>query len=172
LRGAGKSTLGAALAKRLRLPFVELVQEIERGAGLAVSEILAREGQTAYRRYEQQALSATVARYAHAIIAVGGSLVSEPETFDFLLGTCYTVWLKASPRDHMARVVAQGDHRPMANNRHAMADLKRILTERAPLYERAAAHIDTSAATVEQSLRDLLALPPVRLMAHPDEVPA
>lgn len=172
LRGAGKSTLGAALAKRLRLPFVELVQEIERSAGMAVSEIFARNGQTAYRRFERQALAATLAHYERAIIAVGGSLVSEPETYEYLLGTCYTVWVKASPRQHMERVVAQGDHRPMANNRHAMADLTRILAERTALYRRADASIDTSASTVEHSLRELLELAPARALLQADEVPA
>jgi XRE family aerobic/anaerobic benzoate catabolism transcriptional regulator len=172
LRGAGKSTLGAALAKRLRLPFVELVQEIERSAGMAVSEIFATRGQAAYRRLEREALAATLARYPRAVIAVGGSLVSEPETFEYLLDSCYTVWLKATPRGHMQRVVAQGDHRPMADSRHAMADLKRILAERTPLYRRADAALDTAGATVEQSLSDLLALVPVRAPAPYDEVPA
>lgn len=165
LRGAGKSTLGAALAKRLGLPFVELVQEIERAAGLAVSEILARGGQQAYRRLERAALYASLARFDRAIIAVGGSLVSEPETYEHLLASCTTVWIKASPREHMERVIAQGDTRPMADNRHAMADLKRILDERAELYARAGFSVDTSRRTVDQTLTTLLELPPVRAIA-------
>ncbi|MEQ8662774.1 MAG: shikimate kinase, partial [Gammaproteobacteria bacterium] len=162
LRGAGKSTLGAALAKRLGVAFVELVQEIERGAGMAVSEIFARGGQTAYRRYERAALAASLERFERAVIACGGSLVSEPHTFDYLLATCCTVWLKAAPREHMERVIAQGDYRPMADNRNAMADLHRILDERASLYGRADFTIDTSANDVEQALTALLELPPVR----------
>ena len=165
LRGAGKSTLGAALAKRLGMPFVELVQEIERAAGMAVSEIFARGGQTAYRRFERAALAASLERFERAVIACGGSLVSEPRTFDYLLASCCTVWLRAQPREHMERVIAQGDYRPMADNRHAMADLRRILDERASLYARADYTIDTSANGVEQALTALLELPAVRELA-------
>ncbi|MGE0482705.1 MAG: helix-turn-helix transcriptional regulator [Gammaproteobacteria bacterium] len=168
LRGAGKSTLGAALAKRLGLPFVELVQEIEREAGTAVSEIFARGGQTTYRRFERAALAVSLERFERAVIAVGGSLVSEPETYDFLLAHCYTVWLKAQPAEHMERVIAQGDHRPMADNRDAMSDLKRILAERGNLYARANFTLDTSAADVEDCLHTLLAQPGVRALATPN----
>lgn len=161
LRGAGKSTLGAALAKRAGAPFVELVQEIEREAGTSVSTILAEGGQAAYRRIERAALEATLDRFERAVIAVGGSLVSEPETWQRLRGSCYTVWLRASPDAHMARVVAQGDHRPMADNRHAMTDLRRILEARRTLYERADASLDNTEASVEDSLDALLALAPV-----------
>ncbi len=169
LRGAGKSTLGAALAKRLGLPFVELGQEIERAAGMATSEILTQGGQHSYRRLERQALSATLMRHSRAIIATGGSLVSEPETFELLLESCFTVWIKATPRQHMERVVAQGDHRPMADHRHAMADLKRILAERAALYRRADATIDTSNTDVQTTLHELLALERVRALHKPQE---
>jgi XRE family transcriptional regulator, aerobic/anaerobic benzoate catabolism transcriptional regulator len=165
LRGAGKSTLGAALAKRLGVPFVELVQEIERAAGTAVSEILAHGGQTAYRRFERSALEASLSRFDCAVIAVGGSLVSEPETFELLLASCITVWLKASPREHMERVVAQGDFRPMADNADAMSDLKRMLEERADFYARAGFSVDTSGHSVDQTLMTLLELPPVRALA-------
>ena len=165
LRGAGKSTLGAALAKRLGVPFVELVQEIERAAGAAVSEILAHGGQSAYRRFERTALEASLSRFDCAIIAVGGSLVSEPETYELLLASCVTVWLKASPREHMERVIAQGDFRPMADNEHAMTDLNRILEERADFYARADFSVDTSARSVDQTLTSLLELPPVRALA-------
>ena len=169
LRGAGKSTLGAALAKRLGLPFVELGQEIERAAGMATSEIFAEGGQLSYRSLERQALSATLVRYSRAVIATGGSLVSEPETFELLLESCFTVWIKATPRQHMERVIAQGDHRPMADHRHAMADLKRILAERAALYGRADAVVDTSSVDVQTTLRHLLALEPVRALHKPQE---
>lgn len=162
LRGAGKSTLGHALAKHLGVPCVELVQEIEREAGMAVSEIFSLGGQTTYRRFERDALRATLDRFEHAVIATGGSLVSELESYELLLGSCYTVWLKTTPHEHMQRVIAQGDHRPMADNRHAMADLKRILNERTALYRRADANIDTSGQTSAQSLAALLELEPLR----------
>ena len=169
LRGAGKSTLGAALAKRLNLPFVELSQEIERAAGMATNDIFARGGQRAYRRVERQALAATLGRYTHTVIATGGSIVSEPQTFELLLDSCFTLWLQATPRQHMARVVAQGDHRPMANQRHAMADLKRILAERAALYGRADATVDTSTVDVQTTLREVLMLEPVRSLLSATE---
>lgn len=165
LRGAGKSTLGQALAKRLGLPFVELGQEIERQAGMAIGEIFARGGQAAYRRHERAALDTSLGRFDGAVIAAGGSLVSEPETYEQLLANCYTVWLKATPREHMERVIAQGDHRPMADHRHAMADLKRILDERAALYARADAVVETSGHGPEQSLTALLSLDAVRRLA-------
>ncbi len=164
LRGAGKSTLGRALATSLRVPFVELVQDIEREAGMAVSEIFSLGGQTTYRRLEREALGAALTRFDRAVIATGGSLVSEPETYELLLDTCYTVWLQAEPQVHMQRVIAQGDHRPMADNGNAMADLKRILTERAALYARADASIDTSALTPAATLDAVLELDAVRAL--------
>ena len=169
LRGAGKSTLGAALAKRLGLPFVELGQEIERAAGMATSEIFAQGGQHTYRSLERQALRATLLHHSRAVIATGGSLVSEPETYELLLESCFTVWIKATPRQHMERVIAQGDHRPMADHRHAMADLKRILAERAALYGRADTSVDTSAVDVQTTLRHLLTLEAVRALHKPQE---
>ncbi len=162
LRGAGKSTIGAALAKRADVPFVELVQEIERAAGMGVSEIFSLGGQSAYRRFERDALNATLERFDRAVVAVGGSLVSEPETYELLLNSCYTVWLAASPQEHMERVLAQGDHRPMASHRNAMADLKRILKERKALYSRANVRVDSSRSSVDETLCQLLELAPVR----------
>ena len=137
---------------------------------MATSEILTQGGQHTYRRLERQALSATLMRHSRAIIATGGSLVSEPETFELLLESCFTVWIKATPRQHMERVIAQGDHRPMADHRHAMADLKRILAERAALYRRADATIDTSGVDVQTTLHELLALERVRALHKPQEV--
>jgi len=155
LRGAGKSTLGSALARKLDAPFVELDQEIERDAGISLSEIFLLYGQQGYRRYERRCLERVIESHERCVIATGGSIVSEPATYDFLLSTCYTVWLKAAPEEHMSRVVAQGDTRPMAGNAQAMEDLRRILDGRGMLYGQADATVDTAGQTVEQSLRAL-----------------
>jgi len=155
LRGAGKSTLGSRLAKELAVPFIELDREIERESGTSLSEIFLLYGQGGYRRYERRCLEKVVERNERAVIATGGSVVSEPGTYDLLLSTCYTVWLKAQPEEHMARVVAQGDIRPMTGNREAMEDLHRILRGRTALYGRADVTIDTAHKSIEQSLREL-----------------
>ncbi|HEY7944229.1 MAG TPA: helix-turn-helix transcriptional regulator [Casimicrobiaceae bacterium] len=153
LRGAGKTTLGAMLAARRRIPFVELDREIELAAGASLAELFLLYGQAAYRRHERRALEALLLRDEAMVIATGGSLVSEPETFDLLLSTCHVVWLKARPEEHMARVVAQGDQRPMAGSGEAMDDLKRILAGRDLLYRKADAIVDTSGKSIAQSLR-------------------
>jgi XRE family aerobic/anaerobic benzoate catabolism transcriptional regulator len=155
LRGAGKSTLGAALATDLRVPFVELDREVEREAGTGLSEIFLLYGQQGYRRYERRCLEKTLEDHDRCVIATGGSIVSEPGTYDLLLSTCFTVWLKAQPEEHMARVIAQGDTRPMAGNAQAMDDLRRILDSRAMLYSQADATVDTAGRTVRQSLKEL-----------------
>lgn len=155
LRGAGKSTLGAMLAKRLGVPFVELDREVEREAGTSLSEIFLLYGQQGYRRYERRCLEKVLRERDRCVIATGGSVVSEPGTYDLLLSTCFTVWLKALPEEHMARVVAQGDTRPMAGNAEAMDDLRRILDGRGVLYGQADAIVDTAGRTVERSLKDL-----------------
>jgi XRE family aerobic/anaerobic benzoate catabolism transcriptional regulator len=155
LRGAGKSTLGSALARKLDAPFVELDQEIERDAGISLSEIFLLYGQQGYRRYERRCLERVIENHERCVIATGGSMVSEPATYDLLLSTCFTVWLKAAPEEHMSRVVAQGDTRPMAGNAQAMEDLRRILDGRGMLYGQADATVDTAGQTVEQSLRAL-----------------
>jgi XRE family aerobic/anaerobic benzoate catabolism transcriptional regulator len=155
LRGAGKSTLGAALAKRLGVAFIELDRAVEQEAGTSLSEIFLLYGQQGYRRYERRCLEKILESQARCVIATGGSIVSEPGTYDLLLSTCHTVWLKAAPEEHMARVVAQGDTRPMAGNAQAMDDLRRILEGRALLYGQADAVVDTSGRTIEQSLRAL-----------------
>jgi len=157
LRGAGKSSLGAKLAKALGAPFIELDREIERESGTHLAEIFDLYGQAAYRRYERRALEQVVERHDRAVIATGGSIVSEPGTFDLLLAACFTVWLTAAPEEHMGRVMAQGDTRPMAENEQAMEDLRRILAGRAQLYAKADARIDTAGKTVEQSFQELKA---------------
>ena len=149
LRGAGKSTLGRMLADDLGFPFVELGREIERFAGCSVAEIQALYGMNAYRRYERRALEEAIQIYPEAVIAVPGGLVSDPASFNLLLAHCTTVWLRADPEDHMRRVAAQGDTRPMADSKEAMQDLKRILAGRAPFYSKAEFGLDTSAQPLQ-----------------------
>ena len=155
LRGAGKSTLGRMLAETLGYPFVELSGEIEKVAGCSVAEIQALYGQSAYRRYERRALEEAIQSYPEVVIATPGGLVSDPATFTEMLNRCTTVWLQAKPEDHMSRVVAQGDMRPMAASREAMEDLKGILAGRAAFYSKAEIHIDTSAQPLAETF-DLL----------------
>ena len=153
LRGAGKSTLGRALAERRRLPFVELDAEVERQSGMSLAEMFALYGQSAFRRWERRCLDALIEAHPDGLVfATGGSIVSEPATFERLLSHCFTVWLKAAPEEYMARVVAQGDFRPMADNREAMEDLKRILEARTPLYLQADAIVDTSGRSVADTV--------------------
>ncbi len=160
LRGAGKSTLGSQLAAERGVPFVELDREIEREAGTSMNEILLLHGQAGYRRYERRALFRIAEDHPDGVVmTTGGSIVSERETFDLLQSRFYCVWLKASPEEHMARVVAQGDMRPFDTTRgatsEAMEDIRRILASREALYARADAVVDTAARTPKQSLRDL-----------------
>jgi len=158
LRGAGKTTLGKLLQERQNLPFVRLAEEIEAVGGMAIAEILALSGQAGYRRLEEKALFKTLNEYDSVCIETGGSIVSELKELNLLLTTCLVIWVKASPEEHMERVIAQGDTRPMANNDDAMADLRRILVERTPYYEKAHAVLDTSGKSVEQSYSELVAL--------------
>jgi XRE family aerobic/anaerobic benzoate catabolism transcriptional regulator len=155
LRGAGKSTLGQMLAEDLGFPFVELSREIEKFAGCTISEIQALYGMNAYRRYERRALEEAIQIYPEAVIATPGGLVSDPATFNQLLTHCTTVWLHADPEDHMSRVAAQGDLRPMAGNREAMEDLKVILAGRAAFYSKAEFRLDTSAQPLEPTFLKL-----------------
>jgi XRE family aerobic/anaerobic benzoate catabolism transcriptional regulator len=155
LRGAGKSTLGIALAKTMRRPFVELDREIEREAGMAPSEIFLLYGPSGYRKMERHCLERLIGSQEDLIMSIGGGVVSEPDTYQLLLSNCYTVWIKASPTEHMSRVVAQGDLRPMRGHAQAMEDLKALLAAREPLYARADAVVDTSGQSAAKSLSAL-----------------
>ena len=156
LRGAGKSTLGQRLAAHTDRPFIELDQAIERAAGASLSEIFLMYGQAGYRRYEVQTLQQVFADHPACVIATGGSIVSEAETFALLLTHCYTVWLKATPEEHMARVIAQGDLRPMTGKAEAMDDLRRILHERASGYAQADATVDTAGRPINAAFAALI----------------
>ena len=156
LRGAGKSTLGALLAQNLCVPLIELDREVERDLGAPLAEIFDLYGQTAFRRAERRALDALIARHERVVIATSGSIVSESATFDLLLSACFTVWLKARPEEHMSRVFAQGDTRPMQGSSEAMADLRRILEGRNALYAKADVIVDTGGKTVETTFANLL----------------
>ena len=160
LRGAGKSTLGHMLADAMDVPFVELNREIERVAGCTLSEIHNLYGPSAYRRYERRALEETLELHPDAVVATPGGIVSDPATFGLLLAQCFTIWLQASPEQHMQRVVAQGDLRPMAGhggNREAMDDLRRILAGRAAFYGKADLAFDTTGLSVGEAYARLSA---------------
>jgi XRE family aerobic/anaerobic benzoate catabolism transcriptional regulator len=156
LRGAGKSTLGAIVAEQMEVPFLELDRLIEQESGVGLSAIFDLYGQGGFRRLERRCLDEVIERYPRFVLATGGSLVSEPATFERLLTMCYTVWLRATPEQHMQRVIAQGDMRPMADNRESMSDLKRILEVREPLYRKADMTIDTNDSSPEESAEMLL----------------
>ena len=177
LRGAGKSTLGLQLATERGVPFIELDREIEREAGTSMNEILLLHGQAGYRRYERRALFRIAEEHPGGVVmTTGGSIVSERETFDVLQSRFYCVWLKASPEEHMARVVAQGDMRPFNTtkgaSKEAMDDLRRILASREALYARADAVVDTAARTLKQSAADLKRSVPASVASNNTAQPA
>lgn len=158
LRGAGKSTLGAISSQALHVPFLELNIEIEEHAGMPVSEIVALYGQEGYRQLESQALSRIIATHDTVILAAAGGIVAEPDTFKTLLAHFHTVWIKATPEEHMSRVRGQGDTRPMAGNPEAMEQLRSILKGREKLYARAEAQLDTSGKSLQTSVSELVDL--------------
>jgi XRE family transcriptional regulator, aerobic/anaerobic benzoate catabolism transcriptional regulator len=158
LRGAGKSTIGRMVAGRLDLPFLELNEEIEQASGMPVNEVIALYGQEGYRRLERQSVERIAATYDSIVLAVAGGIVSEPETFNYLLRHYHTIWLKARPEEHMARVRGQGDERPMAGNPAAMEELRNILMSREALYGRAEAQVNTSGRSREETFADVLSL--------------
>jgi XRE family aerobic/anaerobic benzoate catabolism transcriptional regulator len=155
LRGAGKSTLGRALAGELAVPFVELNSAIEAEAGMSLNEVFSLYGQPGFRRLERRCLDKFITENESAVITVGGGIVSEAETFNLLLMNCFTVWVKATPEEHMSRVVAQGDFRPMEGNTEAMEDMRRILVAREPLYSKADFTLDTTGRPPEECLKHL-----------------
>jgi len=158
LRGGGKSTLGRLIADELGCPFIELDREVERESGMGLSELFEMFGQATFRRMERAALEAVLEKHPRFVLATGGGLVTEPATFELLLASCFTVWVKAQPQEHMQRVMDQGDLRPISGHARAIDELVAILASREPLYAKADATIETTDVTPDQAMRRLLKL--------------
>jgi XRE family aerobic/anaerobic benzoate catabolism transcriptional regulator len=158
LRGAGKSTLGRRLAEHLGVPFLELNRVIEQNYGASVAMLIELSGLATFRKYEHECLQRVIAEHDAVVIATAGGIVSNPQTYELLLRRTHAIWIKARPEEHMARVIAQGDFRPMAHNREAMGDLVAILEARSADYARAESALETSGASVEKSVADLARL--------------
>ncbi|MDB4958094.1 MAG: Regulatory protein of benzoate catabolism [Myxococcales bacterium] len=158
VRGAGKSAVGAALARKLDMPFIEVDQEIETAAGLPLGDVFSLHGETYYRRVEREVLTRLLGEPAPAVLATGGSIVNDPTSYALLRARARTIWLRATPEDHWNRVVAQGDQRPMAENPHAFEELRALLAARSKLYARADQTIETSGRTVRQIVNDIAGL--------------
>jgi XRE family transcriptional regulator, aerobic/anaerobic benzoate catabolism transcriptional regulator len=156
LRGAGKSTLGRRLAAHFDVPFVELDKVVEQEYGASVALLIEMSGVATFRRHERGCLEHIIAAHDRVVIAAGGGIVADPETYALLLRRTHTVWVKARPDEHMSRVIAQGDFRPMAQNREAMTDLIAILDARRDDYARAEAQLDTSGEDADHSFARLL----------------
>ena len=159
LRGAGKSTLGIKLAAALGVPFVELDSEVEHEAGSQLGDVFAMFGQEAFRRFERRALDRVLRTHESAVIAAGGSLVTDPDSYRLLRDNCHTVWLKAKPEEHMYRVIAQGDMRPFEGRMHrksaVLDEIRKLLADRDRLYARADATVDTTGKPLKESLSEL-----------------
>jgi XRE family aerobic/anaerobic benzoate catabolism transcriptional regulator len=160
LRGGGKSTLGRMVAGKLKVPFIELDREIERRSGASLSEIFDMFGQETFRRAEREALDDVLRQHRAFVMATSGSIVTDPGTMELLLSSCFTVWVRAAPEDHMKRVIDQGDMRPMAHSARAMDDLIAILKSREPLYAKAETALITTGKTPEQNLAELMRVIP------------
>ena len=163
LRGAGKTSQGRLLARRLDLPFVQLGSEIEMLAGMSTSEIFSLSGQNGYTRLEERALMQTLKRYDQCVLETGGSIVMDPGLLSTLLTTCFVVWIHAHPDEYMRRLIAQGDVRPMENQADAMSDLRRILLERDDFYARAHASIDTNGKSIDACVNETMQILPDRM---------
>jgi XRE family aerobic/anaerobic benzoate catabolism transcriptional regulator len=171
LRGAGKSTIGKSLAKHLGVPFVELDAVIENQSHLSLGELFSLHGEAYYKRLAYEVSLKLLAQNEPMVIATGGSMVTDPETWQFLKRRTHTVWIKATPEDHWKRVLGQGDTRPMANRTSAMAELRSILSQRSALYAEAAQTIDTSAMRVTEAVRQIsTAVRPNRLRKNSNRV--
>lgn len=157
LKGAGKSTLGSRLSEKTNVPFIELDSEIEKEAGMPLAEIFSFYGQSGYHNIEKRTLQRVLDKHPQLVLSAGGGIVSEKDTYEYLTSSCYTIWIKAKPEEHMARVIAQGDVRALAGNGQAMEDLRQILHAREPFYQQADLCIDTSGRSIDESFSQLSA---------------